>query len=227
MCDDQRQGIFMFRPNMDEVDVQPVDLSDKLRHRIELRLDLPPVVVRLPIVHELLQDGQRHALRFIRDGLLVGPPCGRQAAAKVDEVLVGNIDAERTDRNGRGCQRRRPRKEARRAHRCNSRRSGAQELASVLMYNFGTHHEFAPGNFELRCAANPRQLVDDIAVEAGTSTRTPEASLTCCRNWLRAMRSSTRATDLSLLHLTRDTQLCASQAVGNASADNSGCGSQA
>ena len=82
---------------MNEMDVQPVDLGDELRQRIEPRLDLPPVVVRLPIAHELLQGRQRHALGFIRDGLLFGPPCGRETAAKVDEVLLGNIDAERTD----------------------------------------------------------------------------------------------------------------------------------
>jgi hypothetical protein len=141
MRDDQRQGIFMSRANMDEVDVQPVDLGDELRKGIELRLDLPPVVVPLPIVYELLQGRQRHALGFILDGLLVGPPRGRQAAAKVDEVLLGNIDAERTDRIGHGCRCGRPRREARRTHGYNSRRSGAQELASVLIDNFGTHRE--------------------------------------------------------------------------------------
>lgn len=47
------------------------------------------------MAHELLQGHQRHALRFIRDRLFVGPPCGRQPAAKINEILLGNIDAER------------------------------------------------------------------------------------------------------------------------------------
>jgi len=38
-----------------------------------------------------------HALRVIRYGLPVEPPRGREPAAKVDEILLGNIDAEGSD----------------------------------------------------------------------------------------------------------------------------------
>ncbi len=96
MRDDQRQGIRMCRADMDEMDVEPIDFGDGLREGIEPRLDFPPVVVRLPVAHEVLQHRLRHALSFVGDGLLVGPPCGSQAAAKVGEVLLGHIDAERS-----------------------------------------------------------------------------------------------------------------------------------
>jgi len=38
---------------VDEMNVEPVDLGDELRQRVEPRLDLPPVVAGLPILREL------------------------------------------------------------------------------------------------------------------------------------------------------------------------------
>jgi hypothetical protein len=46
MGDDDWQSIRMTGADVDEVNVEPVDRRDELRQRIELRLDLPPVVVR-------------------------------------------------------------------------------------------------------------------------------------------------------------------------------------
>ena len=43
--DDERQRIFVLRADMDEVDVQPVDFGDEVRHGIEPRFDLAPVIV--------------------------------------------------------------------------------------------------------------------------------------------------------------------------------------
>ena len=98
MGDDDRQGIRMTGADVDEVNVEPVDRRDELRQRIELRLHLPPVVVRAPVANELLQLGQLHALGSITDGLLVGPPRCQHALAKVGKRCVGNVDAERPDR---------------------------------------------------------------------------------------------------------------------------------
>ena len=61
--DDERQRIFMFRTNVNEMNVEPVDLGDELRQGVQLRLDLPPVVVRLPIARELLNGRELDALR--------------------------------------------------------------------------------------------------------------------------------------------------------------------
>ena len=47
---------------MQEVDVEAVDLGQELRQRIQLRLDIPPVVVGAPVVDEFLECRQLHAL---------------------------------------------------------------------------------------------------------------------------------------------------------------------
>ena len=39
----------------------------KLRHELQLRLDLAPVVLGRPIPRERLHEGELHALRRIRD----------------------------------------------------------------------------------------------------------------------------------------------------------------
>ena len=57
MGDDDGQGIRMTGADVNEVNVEPVDRRDELRQGIELRLQLPPVVVRAPVANELLQLG--------------------------------------------------------------------------------------------------------------------------------------------------------------------------
>ena len=69
---DQRQRVLMPRPDVDEVDLDPVDLGRELRQRIQSRLALAPVVPGRPVAGELLQRRQLHALRPIFDQLLVG-----------------------------------------------------------------------------------------------------------------------------------------------------------
>jgi hypothetical protein len=71
---DQRQRIFMFRTNMNKVNVQPVDLGDELRQGAQSRLHLAPVVFRPPMAREGLNGRELHALRRIRDGFSFGPP---------------------------------------------------------------------------------------------------------------------------------------------------------
>ena len=62
--DDERQRIFMFRANVNEVNVQPIDLGDELRQGVQFRLALAPVVFRRPIARELLNRRELHALRL-------------------------------------------------------------------------------------------------------------------------------------------------------------------
>ena len=84
----------MPRADVDEVNVDAVDRRHELRQGVELRFGLPPVVVRAPVAHELLQLRELHALRLVGDGLLVGPARRRNAPAKIDELLLRNIDLE-------------------------------------------------------------------------------------------------------------------------------------
>ena len=57
MRDDQRQGFRMGRADVNEVDIQPINFGDELGQAVELRLDLQPLLVGLPMAHELLQHG--------------------------------------------------------------------------------------------------------------------------------------------------------------------------
>jgi hypothetical protein len=77
---------------------EPVNLGDELGQGIEARLDLPPVVVGLPMVHELAHGRERHALGIISNGLLLGPSYRRQAPTEIIEILLRDIDAEWADR---------------------------------------------------------------------------------------------------------------------------------
>ena len=67
---DQRQRILVPRPDVDEVDVHPVDLRRELRQRVQSRFAPAPVVVRRPVAGERLDRRQLHALRPVGDELL-------------------------------------------------------------------------------------------------------------------------------------------------------------
>ena len=47
----------------------------KFGYEIQLRLDLPPVVVRLPVAQNLLDRFERHALGVVPKGLLFRQAC--------------------------------------------------------------------------------------------------------------------------------------------------------
>ena len=92
--DDQRQRIGMAGLDVDVVDVDAVDGRHELRDGVQLRLGLPPVVVRAPVPDELLELGQPGTLRAIRNRLPVRPPRGGDAPAEVDQVRFRHVDAE-------------------------------------------------------------------------------------------------------------------------------------
>jgi hypothetical protein len=97
MGDDERQGVFMLRANMDEMDVESVDLGDELRQRVEPRLAPAPVVVRPPIARDFLEGRQLYALGFIGDRLFVRPARHRDTPAEIGQRLVGDMDVEDPD----------------------------------------------------------------------------------------------------------------------------------
>ena len=97
MCNDERQRIFFHRTNVNEMDVESVYVRDELRQGVQLRLAPAPIVICRPIAREFLHRLKLHALRFIRDSLLVRPPGGKDPAAEVDKVRLRNVDVERAD----------------------------------------------------------------------------------------------------------------------------------
>src|SRR6266699_4714312 len=97
VIDDERQRIFMLRTNVNEVDVEPIDLGNELREGVQLRLARAPVVFCPPIARELLHRRERHALRLICDGFLLGPLRRGDAPAQAGDRFFGNVDAERAE----------------------------------------------------------------------------------------------------------------------------------
>ena len=80
--DDERHGIFMSRPDVKEVDIQPVDLGDELGMRVQVHLAPPPVVIGRPMPRERLNEGELHALGRIGDRFSFGPSGGVDAPAQ-------------------------------------------------------------------------------------------------------------------------------------------------
>jgi len=95
--DDQRQRVLVPGPDVDEVDVHPVDLGRELRQRVQFRLAPAPVVVGRPVAGQLLQHRLLHALRSIIDQLPGGPGRRSDAAAEVGDRFVGHLHLERAD----------------------------------------------------------------------------------------------------------------------------------
>jgi DNA-binding CsgD family transcriptional regulator len=98
MRHDQRQRVLMPGPDVDEVDLHPVDLCRELRQCVQSRLGLAPVVLGAPVAGELFERRELHALRPIPDEFLGGPAGGRDPAAQLDDLLVGDGYASLTPR---------------------------------------------------------------------------------------------------------------------------------
>ncbi len=77
MRDDHRQRIFLLRANVNEMNVEPVDLGDEVRHGVDLRLALAPIVLVRPILRELLHRRELHALGCVGH-LFAFRPLGRR-----------------------------------------------------------------------------------------------------------------------------------------------------
>ena len=97
VVDDQRQRVLVLRPNVNEMDVEPIDLGDELREGVQPGLARAPVVVGHPVAGELLDHGERHALGLIGDGLFLGPVRGPMRRRRSSKLLLRHIDVEWTD----------------------------------------------------------------------------------------------------------------------------------
>src|SRR6266478_4119531 len=61
MREHQRQWVRALAPDLNEMDVQPIDRGHELRQRVQSRLLLPPVKAVAPVTYQLLQPGQAGA----------------------------------------------------------------------------------------------------------------------------------------------------------------------
>ena len=96
MGHDQRHRILMPRPDVDEVDLDPVDLGRELGQRVQPRLAPAPVVLGRPVAGERLQRRQLHPLGAVGDELPRGPARRLDPAAQLSEIRFGDLDVEGT-----------------------------------------------------------------------------------------------------------------------------------
>ena len=132
MRHDERQRALLLRAYVDEMDIDAVDLRDELRQRVESRLHLAPIVVRPPILHELLDGFQSHALRLIGDDLAIRPARCLQTVAQVDKRVLGDVDVEGANFVALGCRGGVYRQETGRTRGRNAYRRGGEKLPTVL-----------------------------------------------------------------------------------------------
>src|SRR5688572_10989675 len=72
----QRHRIVMRRADVGELNVETLNLGDKLWQGIQFRFRLPPVVIRTPVLYKRLQFGELDALTLVWNGFLIWPTGG-------------------------------------------------------------------------------------------------------------------------------------------------------
>src|SRR5262245_23214950 len=79
------------------MDVDAVDGGRELREAIEARFGRAPVVLLGPVRADLLPVGEGYALRPIAQRLRVRPACRAQTSLQIDELILRDVDAERSN----------------------------------------------------------------------------------------------------------------------------------
>ena len=93
----ERQSIFMFRTNVNEMNVQPINIRDELWQGLQFRFDLAPIVICNPIARERLNEGELYALRIIRDRFPFREPCRVYTPAQFNKFRFRYIHIKRTN----------------------------------------------------------------------------------------------------------------------------------
>ena len=102
MRDDQRQRVLARRALVEEMDIEPVDLGDKLADGIETRFAAPPVIFDPPIGDQFPERRQPRALRPVVDRFFLGPAGLVEPVGKRHQLVFGNGEFERADRGHAG-----------------------------------------------------------------------------------------------------------------------------
>ena len=97
MDDDERQGTGRIRALVDEVDRDAVDLGGELWELIESPLVLPPVVGSAPVLGQLPQVTNLHAVVPPGAGDLLGPARPGQSILEIHDHGLLDVDLERFD----------------------------------------------------------------------------------------------------------------------------------
>ena len=81
--------------HVQEMNVEPVDLRSELRKAVEQRFATAPIIVLSPVLADLFDPRQRHALAPVVDELCLRPAGPLQSRLKIREHVI-------TDRNPKG-----------------------------------------------------------------------------------------------------------------------------
>ena len=95
--DDERQRIRLGRADVQEVDRLAIDRGGELGEPVQHRLVRPPVVVRAPILGQLLQVSERHAPAPAHAGRSRGPAGTGEPVPQVVDIRLGYLDPEGSD----------------------------------------------------------------------------------------------------------------------------------
>src|SRR5271154_4010919 len=87
----ERQRTFVFRTNVNEMNVQPIDFGDELRQCVQFSLALSPIVISSPIAREGLSRLELDALRCICNRFSFGPLCRVDSPAQFAKLRVWKI----------------------------------------------------------------------------------------------------------------------------------------
>jgi hypothetical protein len=79
---------------MDEVDVEPVDLTGELVKAIKLGLAATPVIRVRPVLADIFNPFQRSALAPVPDQFRIRPAGATQSLFEVGEHIVADIDTK-------------------------------------------------------------------------------------------------------------------------------------
>src|SRR5713101_1512739 len=84
----------MFRTNVNEMNVQPIDLGYELRQGVQFRLDLAPVVICRPIARQRLNRRELYSLGCICNRFSFRPLRRLDAPAQFGQFGFRNIHME-------------------------------------------------------------------------------------------------------------------------------------
>ena len=92
--DEERERILVLGADVQEVDLYAVDGCCELGIRVQLRFAAPPVVLRLPVLAELLDRCERNALRPTCNRFCIRPAGQTETCLQVIETRLWDTKAE-------------------------------------------------------------------------------------------------------------------------------------
>jgi hypothetical protein len=97
MGNDNWQCILMLRTNVDEMNIDAIDVGNKLGQGVQFCFHLAPVIVGLPIVRQLLHRRELHALCSIIHEFFFRPLGILDPAPQIDKFLLRYVHFKRTN----------------------------------------------------------------------------------------------------------------------------------